>query len=183
MVKDIIIVDLFKNVSDLVNAKLAERETDPFVSYFSYGHYAEVTKNLTQADRGVTTKGKKYPLIWLVMDFVERKGAAGKDYYAELPDLQILIATGSDAKSDTPQRYEQKFKTVLYPVYGALLEAICDSSYFTAVAPDDIPHEKIDRPYWGGQDTQNNGAANLFNDFIDAIQIRKLQLFVNQNCY
>jgi hypothetical protein len=59
------------------------------------------------------------------------------------------------------------------------MEQIAGSGYFTISEAEAIPHERILRPYWGGQDSYGNGTANLFNDFIDAIQIRKLRLVVN----
>lgn len=175
----IVIPDLFKDIAAKVNEELSTRATDPFPVYFDYGHYNEVTRNLTSKDGSVSQKHKKYPLIWLVMDFVEKAGDTTE--YCELPDLQILIATVTKPAITTPERIEQSFKPRLYPVYSELMNQIEQSGYFSVSQAEAIPHERILRPYWGGQDTNGNGTANLFNDFIDAIQIRKLKLVVNES--
>jgi hypothetical protein len=175
----IVIPDLFKAVAAKVNEALSTRATDPFTVYFDYGHYNEVTRNLTSKDGSVSQKGKKYPLIWLVMDFVEKVGATTD--YCELPDLQILIATVTTPAITAAQRIEKTFKPRLYPIYSELMDQIEQSGYFSVGDAEAIPHERILRPYWGGQDGFGNGTANLFNDFIDAIQIRKLKLNVNES--
>jgi hypothetical protein len=173
------IPDLFADIAAKVDEALFSRDVDPFHVYFDYGHYAEVTRNLTNKDGGVTTKNKKYPLIWLVMDFVERRGEL--NFPVQLPDLHILIATKTDVDSTTPKRIASNFKPRLYPIYRELLYQMGQSGYFTVTEPETIPHEKIDRPFWGGQDVNGaNGVANLFNDHIDAIQVRKIKLFVNE---
>lgn len=177
------ITDLFKDVAEKVNAVLSTRATDPFPVFFDYGYKNEVTRNLTHKDAGITTKDKKYPLIWLVMAFKERY-VDDKDYYCELPDISIIIATITRNDSTSAQRIEANFVPRLYPIYTELLNQIAASGYFTVLSPESIPHEKIDRPYWGGEEETARtmtGSANLFNDFIDAIQIRGLNLFVNES--
>lgn len=175
----IIIPDLFKVVAAKVNDVLSTRATDPFPVYFDYGHYTEVTRNLTNKDGSISQKEKKYPLIWLVMDFVEKAGDITA--YCELPDLQILITTVTTPEITAAQRIEKTFKPRLIPVYSELMEQIEQSGYFSVSDSEAIPHERILRPYWGGQDGFGNGNTNLFNDFIDAIQIRKLKLVVNES--
>lgn len=175
----IVIPDLFKEIAARVNTVLSTRVNDPFKVFFDYGHYNEVTRNLTSKDGSVSQKDKKYPLIWLVMDFVEKAGETTD--YCELPDLQILIATVTNPAINTPERIEKSFKPRLYPVYVELMNQIEQSGYFSVSDPEAIPHERILRPYWGGQDGFGNGTQNLFNDFIDAIQIRKLKLNVNES--
>lgn len=175
----IVIPELFKEVAAKVHQALSTRATDQFPVYFDYGHYTEVTRNLTSKDGSISQKGKKYPLIWLVMDFVEKVGDTTD--YCELPDLQLIIATVTTPAITTPQRIEKTFKPRLYPIYAELMNQIEQSGFFSVSDPEAIPHERILRPYWGGQDTYGNGQANLFNDFIDAIQIRKLKLTVNES--
>lgn len=174
----LIIPYLFRDIVAKVNAELSSRTTDPFNVYYDFGHYAEVTKNLTQKDRSTSQRDKKYPLIWLVMDFVERF-TADEFGYCELPELQILIATVTTPKLSTAERIEKTYVPRLYPIYEELKNQMELSGYFDMSGPF-FPHEKIDRPYWGGQDANGNGQANLFNDFIDAIQLRKIKLKVNE---
>lgn len=181
MGKSINIPALIKEVAERVNAVLAYRAQDPFPVQFDFGHHAEVVKNLKEKDAAITDSSRlKYPLIWLVMDFPEVFSGGNTDYYCELPALQLLIVLDSNKDDSTAARYEKYFIPRLYPIYEELKQQLVNSGYFTLLSPEAIPHEKIDRPYWGGQDS-GDGKANLFNDFTDCIQIRKLKLFVNDS--
>lgn len=164
------IPELFRTLTSSVNDALSDIEV-----FFDYGHYMEVTRNLSQKDQGISNKDRKYPLIWLVMDFTERYGH--NTAYCELPDLSLIIATATNKDSSTPERMEQNFVPILYPIYSELINQIQESGFFH-ISDFQVAHEKIDRPYWDGKEAQ--GGANLFNDFIDAIQIRRMNLIVNQ---
>lgn len=174
----IVIPYLFRDIAEKVNVELFSRAEDPFNVYFDFGHYVNVTRNLTMKDGSISHKNKKYPLIWLVMDFVE--SFKFDEYgYCELPDLQILIAMATQPTLTDSERYEKSFIPRLLPIYEELKNQMELSGYFELSGPF-FTHEKIDRPYWGGQDTNGNGQANLFNDFIDAVQLRKIKLKVNE---
>lgn len=178
MANSIHIPGLFKDVVNAVDETLFTRAVDPFHVYFDYGHYAEVVRNLTSKEGGITTKNKMYPLIWLVMDFEESFGGIDGEY-CDLPAIQMFIAMPSKPDISTDERMQKNFFPRLYPIYEELMNQIALSGYFDAVDPADIIHKRILRPYWGGQDANGNGTANLFNDFIDAIQIRNMTLKVN----
>jgi hypothetical protein len=45
-----------------------------------------------------------------------------------------------------------------------------------------LQHQKIDHAYWGKQDNNGNGVANLFNDVCDVIEIKNLKLNIDFNC-
>lgn len=175
----IVIPHLFQAIAEKVNLVLCTRVNDPFFVYYDYGHYDEVTRRLTSKDGSISQKGKKFPLIWLVMDFDEDFGSLSSGY-CELPDLQIFIAMQTKNTTSTSERYEKVFLPRLYPVYDELKNQIADSGFFDIADPEEIIHKKTDRPYWGVPDNHGNGTSNLFNDFIDAIQIWKLKLSVNE---
>lgn len=169
---------LFENIVAKVDAEL-NTGTSPKRVYFDYGHYVDVTRNLGDKDKSISQKGDKYPLIWLVMDFEERFG--GEEYeYCELPDLQFIIAVPTKPAINARKRTEETFTPTLYPIYEEFKKQIAYSGYFGNAEP--LEHTKIDRPYWGGQDGLGNGQANLFNDFIDAIQLKRVRLNVNNIC-
>jgi len=163
------IPDIFKAIVD----KVALKHT----VFFSYGHYADVVKELKQKDGAIDENLRnKYPLIWLVMDYVE-KASKSLDVRCELPSLQFLIATPTELNQSVVERVENNFKPILYPIYKEFMLQIANSTYFKECVVGNIMHEKIDRPYWGGGGNEgSNGSANLFNDTIDAIQIRNLSL-------
>jgi hypothetical protein len=168
---------IFATVAAAVNKTFSERASDDFQVYFDYGHYIEVMTNLVRKDNSISQKEQKYPLIWLVMDFPEVIDARTVGY-CTLPKIDMLIVVPTTPDLTTSERIEKTFVPRLYPIYEELLKQIALSGLFLQQSVMELYHEKIDRPYWGMQDVQGNGQANLFNDFIDAIQIRGMRLNV-----
>jgi hypothetical protein len=174
----IYIPDELKVVVDAVNTAFSTRSNDPFNVYYDFGHYAEVVKNLTLKGQSPTKRTERYPLVWLVTDYPEIKG--NFKIYATT-SLQIIIAMPTDMNYTMQQRRDTVFFPRLYPIYEELLNQISRYSLFGKPSVAAIEHTKIDRPYWGGQDS-GNGVANLFNDFIDAVQIKNLKLTIKNKC-
>jgi hypothetical protein len=144
--------------------------------FYDYGHYAEVTKQLTIKDQGISDAVRtKYPLVWLVMDFAEDYGRA-LDVYCEV-NCQLIIANATDMNYTMAERRDENFLPILYPIYSELLYQFSQSPTFRRPPAQTIQHTKIDRPYWDGKEN-GAGGQNLFNDFIDAIQIKNLKLSV-----
>ena len=180
------IPDIFKDVVAKVSTALTTPVglvpailTTPV--YFNYGHYADVLKDLKAKDGGITTQDKKYPLIWLVMDYVEKKGI-DLGLQAQIPNLTILIVTPTTPTDNIADKMVKNFVPILYPIYQELLTQISKEVRLKNSIVSQINHEKIDRPYWGLNSGINgsNGEANLFNDFIDAIEIRNLDISVKR---
>lgn len=167
----IYIPEMFAEIVDNLNQHI----NIGYTSKFSYGHYADVVKELKQID-GAINGYVKYPLIWLVMDYVEKTTEA-LDEECELHNIQILIVCDTDANYSMTERMNVSFKSKLYFIYKQLLKEIVHSGYFKQSVVSKLSFEKIDRPYWGGGgENGSNGAANLFSDYVDAIQIRNLSL-------
>jgi hypothetical protein len=110
------------------------------------------------------------------MDFEEVMNGKSGDY-AEL-NLQLIIATDTSANYTMQERRDKSFLPILYPIYAELLNQFSKSSLLTMAY--NISHTKIDRPYWGVQSGLGNGTGNLFNDFIDAIQIKNFKVNVKR---
>lgn len=166
------IPDVFESIVSQVSISLNK------TVYFSYGHYADVIDELKKKDNSISEKDSKYPLVWLVMDYVEKHNPSKLDIQCELPNLQLLIATPTNKDHTIRQRMETNIVPILYPIYDELMLKIANSTYFKETTVNKIQHEKIDRPYWGfsGGVDGSNAQANLFNDYIDAVQIRNLSL-------
>lgn len=114
--------------------------------------------------------------MWLVMDFEEDKGK-NMDVYSTT-SLSLVFAVATEPKYTEQQRRDISFTPKLLPMYQAFLQALHEQSSFRMPYPSLIQHKFALRPYWG--DGVNR---NLFNDFIDAIEIRNLNLDVKQlNC-
>lgn len=173
------IPDVFAAVVARVSQSMEALAINPFKVFFDFGHYSEVTKNLTLKDDSVTQQDKKYPLVWLVMDFDEAMGESPADY-ARLTGVQFIIAVPTTIDYTMGERRDKNFLPFLYPIYAEFIKQLSVAPEFGMPGQLLLKHIKTDRPYWGGSDQLGNGTANLFNDFIDAIQIRNLKLNVKQ---
>lgn len=149
-----------------------------FDVFFEFGHYKEIVKNQT-IKSGNPDKPHRYPLLWLVMDFEEQHGKYN-GIYAE-SDFQIIIAMDTTVNRTMKERRDEVFLPILYPIYDALIETILDTPKIVTLG-NDLKHSKTDRPYWGGQDNYGNGESNLFNDHIDAVQLKIPQLKIKDTC-
>jgi hypothetical protein len=161
-----VITDLFSNV--VLKAK-ASLKMD---IHFMHGHPREITESLTEMTKNPTASAKKYPLIALFQDFEEDRSG---DFIKIRPQLIIATLTKNTLKAH--ERYQSTFKPVLYPIYESFLEAIAQSGYFNESTKRQIKHVKIDRLYWGRTGLYGS-EKNIFNDFIDCIEIKELTLNV-----
>jgi len=136
---------------------------------YQYGGFKEVVTTLTQLTQ---VNAPKYPLVYLYMPFEENKGSTvGLD---QSSPIRIIIGMWSDPEQKAKERYENNFKRILYPVYLELLNQIFLDKRFATMSPDLIPHKKTDWPYWGGDSPPEQ--ANPFNDWVDVIEIKDLNL-------
>lgn len=147
---------------------------------YQYGHKMELIQTLAQMDKNELAREAKYPLVYLVQDFIESRGRI-PGVYAETA-LNIIIAHQTSNVYKIGERMEKVFKPVIYPIYYALLDALADHIQINEYSEDIIIHEKIDRSFWGTSSVSGN-IENSLNDYVDAIEINKLQLkFLYKNC-
>jgi hypothetical protein len=152
-----------------VVAKLRSIESGP--PYYMYGHRLEIANRLKAKDNRVNEKEAKYPLIALRLDTEEGMGEGFPKQ-----DLNLIIATITKRGYNAEERYTNVFKPVLQPLYLQFIQALRKSGLFIWPNLQDMPvHTKIDRPYWGTPDPEEN-VKNLFDDPIDAIEILNLKI-------
>lgn len=144
-----------------------------FPLFYEWGHQPEIAQKLTNLDKSKTMKSQKYPLLWLVMDFKEGKGA-NWDVYSKTT-LSFVLAVDTDPNYTEQQRRDKSFLPKLLPMYQAFLQALGESVSFRKPYAPGIKHDFALRPYWG-----NGNNHNLFNDFVDCIEITNLSLDVKQ---
>ena len=142
--------------------------------YFKYGHLKEITNMLTEKDKSDTYKYQKYPLIVLLLDITENKATEPIIYSEISVRLWICCNTRKDYTSES--RTLNSFKTILQPIYDLFIQKVESSGYFNIDKMIGIPHKKTDRYFWGTDD----GTTNVFNDFIDAIDIENLELKIKK---
>jgi hypothetical protein len=132
-------------------------------------------ETLKQKDKSQTYRFQKYPLIALFQDFAEVKGPIG---FEREVNLHLIIAKGTKSEYKAKDRYEHNFKPFLYPVYESLLEEINREKRFQTYGSNRIEHTKWDRLFWGRNGLFGN-QSNVFNDFLDVIEIKNLKLKIN----
>lgn len=160
-------------VSTRLTAKL--QEADPYTTgvHFLHGHLAEVVETLRQKNDVEEERYKKYPLIALIHDYPENvTNAPG---IQSEPELRLIIVNSTDPTYKAPQRLELNFKPVLYPIYEAFIEELTKSVLNMGYGKP--PHRKTDRLYWGREKLIGN-AANIFEDWVDCIELQNLKLKV-----
>lgn len=174
--KPVYVVDEIGLVVERVSAKLLAQlqAFDSTITgvHYQYGHPLEIIETLKQLDEAKDYKFRRYPFVGLFQDFPEDVGEVG---FNSEPTLHLIIARFTQPTYKAAKRYELNFKPVLYPIYLEFLEQLNFSKAFQHYAPNEIPHIKIDRLYWGREGLYKN-EGNVFNDFLDCIEIRNLKL-------
>lgn len=146
---------------------------------YQYGHVIELIQTLSQYDKTDNYRRIKYPLVFLAMDFPEKRGKP--DWYATAV-LNIIIAHQTDSMDKIGDRMRKVFKPVLYPIYYALLDGLAAHDLINENTADILSHTKFDRGYMGTIKDSGN-IANRLNDYVDAIEIVNLNLTIlNNNC-
>lgn len=167
-----VIIDLFRTITAKVKTDLAL----PVLNYL-HGHPREITQVLAELSKNPTASATKYPLIALFQDFEENRNGD----FIELK-LQMIIAVLTDNKLTAPERYDVSFKPIIYPIYDELLNQIARSTYFAEATIKQIQHIKVDRLFWGRSGLYGS-EKNIFNDYIDCIELKELKLKVKlKNC-
>lgn len=177
--KPVFIVDEIGDVVTKVSAALLTQlqildDKIEAVNYL-YGHPLEIIETLKQRDEADNFRFKKYPLIALFQDFPERKGYIGIDSETT---LHLIIARATEPTYKADERYTFNFKPFLYLIYLEFLKQLNFSKAFTHYGAEQIEHTKYDRLYWGREGLYKN-EGNIFNDWLDCIEIRDLRLKVN----
>jgi hypothetical protein len=146
---------------------------------YQYGHFRELIVTLGQWDTNPAQRMGKYPMIYVVQDFVEHRGKLA-GVYADL-SLQVLICHQTEDDYKITDRYTNVFKPVLYPIYYSLMKNLALSNMTFPSSPDLISHDKWDRSFWGTSKVVGSGGTDrsVLNDFVDAIDIQNLQLKID----
>lgn len=181
-VQPVFIQDILEPIVAKVSAKLLPSlqafKPDITAVHYDYGHPIEIIETLAQKSQTGEFVYNKYPLIALFLDAGLQRGRE-IGVYGEFT-LHIAIINGTQAEYKAKQRDDENFKPVLMPIYLEFMNQIKKSGRFFITSADLIPHEPINRYYWGKQGLYGN-EGNIFNDYVDCIEIKNLKLKVNIN--
>lgn len=167
-------VTVFRNIVSAVRAEYdVANNLKPF---YESGHPLEIVNTLAEKTRSKDFDTKKYPMIALFQDFTEQERDDGYEY--TISELTIIICTETDPKFTSIQRYAATIVPVLYPIYELLKKYVNSSKLLDTAIRD---KDKTDRLYWGKEGIYGS-EANIFNDYIDAIEIKLLNIKKIKTC-
>ena len=138
--------------------------------YYDYGHIISILSKL-QAKSGKENKFQKYPLIMLIQDIEESHGIDQNVGYSFPVTIVILCLTNKNYTEQ--QRYQNVFKSLLYPLYESLIHEVKYYQFFDfETGNNGIPSfKKWDRVAWGASTFFGN-TATILNDYLDGIEIQ-----------
>lgn len=156
-----------------VNTALTEANFAIRPVYYMYGHPKEIAIRLQELSNSPAEGSKKFPLIILFTDITIDRSLIG--FYGST-SLRMLIANFTLPEYTSPQRLEINFKPVLHPIKKELINQIERHGQFTY--EDELSFKETPMYYYGSQ--INN--ENIFNDRIDAIELRNIKLNIKNKC-
>jgi hypothetical protein len=141
--------------------------------YSMFGTRKTINYELT-AKNGNEFKYQKYPVIALRLP-----APVVTDGGVATLQANILIATFTSKTQRPSERVVNTFRPILNPLVDRFLEMCRRSGEFLMFNPD---HEQIDRMFYGtGGDEED--IANVFDDPLDAVELRNLELrFLIEDC-
>lgn len=148
---------------------------------YSKSSFDELIETLSQADKSGDERFNKYPLVHLIQDITTDRGGDAGVYGTA--NLNIIFAHQTVQTYKMDDRDAKVFKPVLWPMYYEFMEQLKKSSWIfgTWDTTGEFRHRVIKRAFWGNRQLQ--GAKNILNDFVDAIEIQNLQVKFNfTNC-
>ena len=148
--------------------------------FYQYGHPLEIVNTLTEMSKEQSISACKYPILALFTDISEDK--TDPKFYCKVNDLHLIIATLTDNTYLADQRIEQNFKPILHPIYDEFINQLSKNRNIEVDYTGSIPHISTDRLYWGRNGLFGND-SNIFNDYIDCIEITKLKLNIKKQNY
>lgn len=147
--------------------------------FFMHGHILEIVQELKKLSEDKQSKAMRFPLVALLRDFPETKGQE-IGIYSEAR-LNLIIATRTEPTYNSEKRKANSFIPVLYPIWEALEKQINWGQEFNTSGIG-LDYTQIDHYFWGREGIYGSD-ANIFNDWIDCIEIRDLNLKIKQpNC-
>jgi hypothetical protein len=167
-------------IDELLKSKVALAATElnrPI--YFMHGHIQEIVQELKKLSEDKESKAMRFPLVALLRDFPETKGQ--EIGIATEARFTLLIATRTEPTYNSEKRKAISFIPVLYPIWEAVEKQLLWSPQIQQSGIG-LNYTQIDHYFWGKEGIYGS-EANIFNDWIDCIEIRDLNLKIKQpNC-
>jgi len=142
--------------------------------YYMFGHPSEIVQNLTEMTAAPSKANLKYPLVALFTDILVD---ANKDGFYGDARLTLIIATMTKPEYKAAQRLANNFKPILQPIKCELVDQISRVKQWQPTGGGELRYKEIEHYYWG-KDGLYGSDGNIFNDFIDAIELRDVMVTI-----
>ena len=171
-VYDSVITNAVDVIGDIVSDVRAEYDpTNLKAPYYEHGHPLEIVNTLMEKTDNDTLKFEKFPLIALFED-IDSKSKEGVFQYRS--KINLIIAVDTDPNYKAGDRYTASFDAILTPIYKLFIKHYLRSRKVHTIHKT-VDHEPIYHVYWGKKGLYGV-EGNVFNDHIDAIEIKNLDL-------
>ncbi len=150
--------------------------------YYAYGHIQEIAKALMDKDNSTQFESfKKFPLIMLLLDVTRKPNKTLQTF--DYDNVNIVIVNSTKPDYMAADRKENNFDPILHPLYEDFIKELSRSRLLNnSNSIPFISHSATDRYFWGTE-LNKNSTKNIVNDFLDAVDIKELNIKVNQqNC-
>lgn len=164
------IINVVNLISDIVDDVRAEYDpTNDKEPFYEHGHPLEIVNTLRKRTSSPTKKFEKFPLIALFEDIDTTNG---EGLFRLNSKLNLIIAVNTDRDYNAEKRYTESFDKVLTPLYNLFIKHYLRSRNVHSNHRK-VAHEPIYRLNWGKKGLYGTD-GNIFNDYIDAIEIKNL---------
>lgn len=168
-----IVSDKVFQVVDTLSQTLATDGTwKALAPYSMYGTRKTINEKLLRKNGGEFSY-QKYPLIALRLpNRVDVTGAVAS------VSMNVLIAHWTNKSYQPEERLAYKFEPILWPLTRMFIEGVRASGEFAGFEPN---YSTIDRLFYGTGGGDEN-IANVFDDPLDAVEIRDLKVNYFADC-
>lgn len=142
---------------------------------YLWGHPLEIVTTLQEYTKNPVKESRKFPLIALFTDIVVRRHQP-IGFFGSVR-LNMVIANITKPEYKAAERLAVNFQPILQPIKEELIRQIDRHPQWTHGG--EVTYEEIERYYWGKQGLYGN-QGNIFNDYIDCIELREINLNIKK---
>lgn len=161
-------------------AEIVGRVSDKWgrnVSYL-FGDWSYISNQLTVWGKSPNTSPLKFPIICLYSPFTEERDAEDARV-----SLEFILMVNTEKDYTNEDRELISFDKVLRPIYRLFMDEIRGDRRFASDYRGVVPHQYTEN-YRYGRVGVLGPDGKPFRDFIDAIEIKNLELTIKkEKCY
>lgn len=148
---------------------------------FLFGDWPYIADTLTVWGQNPETAAQKFPCLALYSPFTEQRGGERQAVGTRTAYLQMLLMVNTRPEYDNETRERVSFEAILRPLYDCLMEAIRKERRIVTPYKGTIAHDYREN-YRYGRSGVNGSDGKTFFDYIDAIELNKMQVVFRDTC-